>query len=98
MPVVNPPASSGGGGIAGTATATVAANSFEHTETLTATGITSAMKVLIGLAPTDDTDENESEFLSMQSMSAEAGTDQIIVTLSFAEATTGAIKLNYLGV
>jgi hypothetical protein len=93
-------AATGGGGsaISGTATATVAANSFEHTETLAAVGITSGMKVIISLAPTDDTDENEPELLSIEAMSGEAGTDQVIVTLSFAEATSGAIKLNYLGV
>jgi len=31
-------------------------------------------------------------------MSVEGGTDQITVTLSFSEATTGAVKLIYLGV
>lgn len=84
--------------ITGSLTITVPANSFEHTEVLAAGSVASSNKIILSLAPSLDTDENDPELLDLLTLSGEAGTGQITVKASFSEPTSGAIKLTYIGV
>lgn len=84
----------GGGSAASYAlTATVANNSFEHSETIAAVGVVAGQSVALSLAPHADSDENAVDMLDLVSMSGEAATDAVIVTMAFSAATAGAIKL-----
>jgi hypothetical protein len=84
--------------LAASVAVTVPANSIVHSETVTFTGCTAARKLLPALAPHLDSDENSPEMLDIGALSAEAGTDQAVITLSFREPTSGAIKLNLMAV
>ena len=81
--------------VSGAATATLTAAVFEWTETLTATGVISTNRITVAIADHTDTDENAAEMLSLDAMSASAGTGQITVTMAFRDPTSGPIKLNW---
>lgn len=89
------PAGGGGSGLGGLATVTVPDNSYEWEELVTATGVTGTSRILLGLAPAADDDENDPAFLAISSMSAAPGTGQMTISMAFAEPTCGAIKLNW---
>lgn len=94
-------AASGGGALLSgtvTITPTVGRGVYEWTETVTATGIVPANKIMLSVSDHTDTDENSAEMLNISSMEGLAGTNQITVTVSFTDATAGAIKLNYIGI
>lgn len=84
--------------LSGTATVTVAANRYEHSEAVTATGMTAAKKVVCSLAPTADTDENSPEMLDLVALSATPGTDTLTVALTFAEPSSGPVLVNWIAV
>jgi len=73
-----------------------AAGRMEWQETVTATGVTGAHRVMLSLGAHADSDENTAEMLDVTAMEAASGTNQITVLLSFAEVTAGLIRLNYL--
>lgn len=81
-----------------TITPTAGRGVYEWTETVTATGIVPANKIMLSVSDHVDTDENSAEMLNISSMEGLAGTNQITVTVSFTDATAGAIKLNYIGI
>jgi hypothetical protein len=80
----------------GTASVTVPNNSREWSETVVATGVVPEDLVLISIAPHSDSDENDAELLDIAGMSAAAGTDQIVVDVSFGTPTAGVVKLNWM--
>lgn len=88
-------APAGGSSLAGLATVTVPNGSNEWEETVTATGVTGTSKVILGLAPAADTEENDPIMLDVRSMSATPGTNQITVYMAFGIPASGAIKLNW---
>lgn len=69
---------------------------MEWQETVTATGVTTAHRVLLSVGAHADSDENSAELLDVSAMEATAGTNQIAVSMSFAAMTAGVIRLNYL--
>lgn len=79
--------------LSGDASITVPLNSYYHAETVTATGLTDTSRVLLGLAPHLDTDDNSPELLDILSMSGQSGTDTLTITATFATPTSGLIKL-----
>jgi hypothetical protein len=83
--------------ISGTATITLPDGQgvIEWAESIAAVGVTSASRVFLSFAATDDTDENDPEFLAAAVLQGTAGTDTIAVDISFAEPTSGPIKLNW---
>lgn len=86
---------SGGAGLAGTATVTPPLNSSEWRETVAATGVTGASKIVASLGAFADTDENDPEFLDIGAISAVPGTDAITFVLNFLTPASGPIKLNW---
>lgn len=92
----------GGSGVSGTVTITVPGGvrnygSIEHTQTVSAPGVTPAMRLVMGLAPVTDADENDPELLSPIAIVGKAGTDQIEVFASFSVPASGPIILTYVG-
>lgn len=85
----------GSGALAGLATVTVPVNALQHTQTVTATGVTGASIVIAVIAPHADSDENDAEFLDVAALSASPGADEITFDLSFLTPTQGPIKLNW---
>lgn len=69
---------------------------MEWQETVSATGVTAAHRVLLSVGAHADSDENSAELLDVSAMEATAGTNQIAVAMSFAAMTAGVIRLNYL--
>lgn len=82
--------------LTGLATVTVPNNAIEHSQTVTATGVTASSRVFLSIAPHDDADENDAEMLDIAAMSAAPGTNQITVELAFTEPHAGAIKINWM--
>lgn len=89
-------AASGGSGLSGQATVTVPNNRLEHSETVTATGVTGSSRIFLTVAPHDDADENDAEMLDIAAMSAAPGTNQITVEMAFTTPMAGPIKLNWM--
>ena len=89
-------AASGGSGLSGQATVTVPNNRLEHSETVTATGVTGSSRIFLTVAPHDDADENDAEMLDIAAMSAAPGANQITVELAFTTPTAGPIKFNWM--
>ena len=87
--------SAGGAGLAGTATVTLSAAAFQHSETVAAVGVAPGDVVMVCLAPTADSDPNDPEMLDIVALSAAAGTDAITFGLTFSTRTVGAVKLNW---
>ncbi|WP_310533137.1 hypothetical protein [Novosphingobium sp.] len=87
--------SGGGSGLGGLATITIPTAQLEWEETVTATGVTPASRIMACLAPALDADENDPALLSVVNLSASPGTDQITISIAFAVPAQGAIKLNW---
>ena len=97
-----PPGSAGLATVKGQITVTLPtvlgnAGVTSHTETVTATGMTPDKQVLVALANGLDANENEPEMIDLVALSGLAGTDQLTITMTFSERTSGPINLNYLG-
>lgn len=94
--------SSGGGGstvLSAQVTVTApAVGALEHVQSVTFTGCTAGLRVFVSVAPHLVADENDTEMLDVQAVSALAATDAAVVTLSFGEQTSGPIKLNLMAV
>ena len=88
-----PSGGGGGGGLSGLATVTIAVNSTEWTETVAAVGVTPSSRIMLGIAPANDDDENDPLWLSALQMVASAGTDEITISMAFATEERGPIKL-----
>lgn len=91
-------ASTGGGGgssLGGLATVTITNDAYDWTETVAAIGVTPASRVMVGLAPANDTDENDPLWLSATQMAASAGTDEITISMAFATKEHGPINLHW---
>jgi hypothetical protein len=94
-PVSALPSGGGGNALGGLATITIPTARLEWEETVTATGVTGSSRIMACLAPALDTDENDPAMLSVTSLSASPGTDQITITMTFTVPARGAIKLNW---
>ena len=81
--------------IAGTATITVPNNSLEWAETVTATGVLASHRIFLSVGNHLDSAENSAEMLDFAAMSAAPGTNQITVTVGFANPTSGPVLLNW---
>lgn len=66
---------------------------YEYEEVIAAAGVTTVDYISLMLAPTTDDDENAPDGLALQSLYAVAGVDAFTVRLTFAEPTSGPIKL-----
>lgn len=64
-------------------------------ETVPALDVTPASRVFVTLAPALDADENCPELLDLGSVAGLAGTDEITIMATFAQAATGPIKLHW---
>lgn len=91
------PAGGGGGGLGGVATITlpIQRGQFEHEETVAAVGVTASNRVILGLAPCADDEENCPEMLDIQTFSAVPGTDTITITAAFSQLCSGPVKFNW---
>jgi len=69
-----------------------------YTQILAAAGVTATMAVVPSIAPHADADENHESLLSVASLTAQAGTGQITVNVTFNESTSGPVRINYLAV
>lgn len=90
--------SAGGAGLSGTATVTLSAAAFQHSQTVAAVGVTPAKTVLVSLAPALVTDENDPELLDCVSLWGTPGTDTITFGLTFSIPSVGPVKLNWSAV
>lgn len=88
----------GGGsaaGPSGLATITVPNNRFEHSETVSASGVTATSRVILGLAPCADSDENCPEMLDIISYVATPADGSLTITAAFSQLTSGPVKFNW---
>lgn len=87
----------GGGGLGGVATVTVPTQSgqLEHTQTVSAVGVTPSSVVIVSLAGAQDTDENDPELLDVTSLWATPLSGQITIGLTFATPTSGPINVKW---
>ncbi len=86
------------GGTSGLTTVTVPNNALEWSQTVTATGVTVAQRIMLTVGAHGDADENTAEMLDIAAMSATPGTGQITLEMSFATPAAGAIKINWMAV
>jgi hypothetical protein len=84
------------GVLSGTGHVVVPNNAMEASGTLAAPGVTAAHRVLLSIAPHDDSDENSADMLDLAGMSGRAGTGTISVTMAFSAPSAGPIKLNWI--
>lgn len=91
------PAGGGGGGLGGVATITlpIQRGQFEHEETVAAVGVTASNRIILGLAPCADDEENCPETLDIQTFTAVPGTDTITITAAFSQPCSGPVKFNW---
>lgn len=68
---------------------------IEHSQVISVIGVVPTDVVQVMLATHLDTDENNEQWLSIISLNAIAGTDEITVNIEFSELTTWIIKLLY---
>jgi hypothetical protein len=66
---------------------------YEHEEVIASAGVLATDYISLMLAPTTDDDENAPDGLALQSLYAVADVDAFTVRLTFAEPTSGPIKL-----
>jgi hypothetical protein len=89
---------SGGSGaawVAASLTVSDGKGAFEVSTTVASVGVTPASVILTKLAPALDTDENDPELLSLDTLIAVPGTDQFTLLATFRELTSGIIKIQY---
>lgn len=79
----------------GTATLAVADNAFEASSVISAPGVTAASAIFLSLGAALDADENSPEMLSLVTLWGEPGIDQFTLNATFAEPTSGPVKINW---
>lgn len=84
-----------GAGIGGVATITIPSGRFEYSEEVAATGVTGTSRIMLGLAPTLDTDENCAEMLDIVSFDATPGVGVMTIIAAFSQPTSGPVKFNW---
>ena len=91
------PQGASGAAITGIATLNITAGggAREWSETVAASGVLTSHRLLIGLAPADDSDENDPELLDVLAVAARAQAGALEVSASFAEPTSGPVKFNW---
>jgi hypothetical protein len=67
---------------------------FEHEEAVAVPGVTVGQRVMVSLAASDDTDENDPALLDCLSLAGRAGADVVTLHLAFGQLTAGPVKLN----
>ena len=67
----------------------------EHSEVVTATGVTPAHTIFLTLAPTGDADENCAEMIDLAGLSGSAGSGNITVSANFLTPISGMLILNW---
>ncbi len=92
-----PAGGGGGGGLGGVATITlpIQRGQYEHEETVAAVGVTASNRIILGLAPCADDEENCPEMLDIQTFAAVPGTDTITITAAFSQLCSGPVKFNW---
>jgi len=81
--------------VAGVATITVPNKSFEHTQTLIVAGVLATNRIILGLAPCLDSDENCPEMLDIVSYVATPSDGAVTITATFSQPTSGPVKFNW---
>jgi hypothetical protein len=96
-PVSALPAGGGGSSLGGLVTIALpfSLGSFEHSETVAAVGVTTLSRIILGLAPCADTDENCPEMLDIISYAGTPGTGTITIDAAFSQPTSGPVKFNW---
>lgn len=84
---------SGAGAVAGSATLSLSAAAYELEQTITATGVTGLSRVFLSLQSGSDADENTSDMLDLVALSGAPATDQITITATFREPTSGPVLI-----
>lgn len=79
----------------GVATITVPRNSLEHTETIAVAGVLASNRIILGLAPCLDSDENCPEMLDIISYVATPADGSVTITAAFSQRTSGPVKFNW---
>ena len=87
----------GGGGLTGTATLNLpnGAGVFEWEQVVIAVGVLPSNIPQVWLAATGDNDENDPTMIPLIGIGAVALTDEIGISMSFYELTSGPILLNW---
>lgn len=83
------------GPITGTGVLAVVDNALEASTVISAPGVAPTSIITVALSPSLDADENSPELLDLVTLWAEAGTDQITLNATFADPTSGAVKINW---
>lgn len=74
----------------------VPAGSVDHFQVFSVAGMTTAMRVLLAIAPHSDVDENHESMIDVSSLSGETGNGQLIVRAGFSSQTSGPVRINYM--
>ena len=83
------------GPLTGVGLLAVADNALEASSVISALGIAPTSIITVSLAPSLDADENSPDLLDLVTLWAEAGTDQITLSATFSDPTSGAVKINW---
>ncbi len=91
------PQGASGSSISGVATITVpdGAGRFEHQQSVIATGVTPASRIILTLAPATDMDENTPELLDLASVSGAPESNAISIAAHFSAPVSGPISFNW---
>jgi len=81
--------------IAGVATITVPNKRLEHTQEIAVAGVLATNRIILGLAPCLDSDENCPEMLDIVSYVATPSDGAITITAAFSQPTSGPVKFNW---
>lgn len=68
---------------------------FEHRQTITDAGVSPSSIILVKLAHVVDADENDPEFLAVEELLATPASGSLEVLATFAELTSGPVKIHY---
>ena len=89
------PPGSGNPWLIGTITLPDKQGVYEYRETISYAGALPSDTILIKLAHTQDSDENDPEMVGLETLIATPGTDSFEVLVTFTERHSGPLKLHY---
>jgi hypothetical protein len=81
--------------LSGMGSITLPNNALSGSATFAAPGVLPGARVLVGLGPFTDADENAVELLEVAALGAVAGTDEITATIALRTPGAGEIKLTW---
>jgi hypothetical protein len=62
---------------------------------VTASGVTPASRLFLGLAPTNDDDENDPELTDLVGLSASGSSNSLAIAATFSAPMSGRLKINW---